>query len=574
MRRSSYGSWFETDSSNAPHVWAALALYLLLAVLLTWPLVTVLGSQLPLGSLPDPTVPYFNLWTLAWNADRLVHGFRDYWDAPLFYPAHDTFALSEPQGLTGLCFAPLAACFGRIAAYDMVLLGLLCGNAAAGRHWLRTAGASQLGSTLGGALFLGLPYVRRELGVLQLCAAWPVILGLREITLLARAPKPWALVRLGLWTVATAWSCIYYVLFLGLFVLLALAMTLRRELFTWRMVLAGALASALLGLGIMPLVAAEQRAVSGYQRSAETIRSGSASVTAYLQLPRDTPLAYLLPSFTRHGHKRALYPGLVMAGLAVLGATQLRRLQLQRLRRFTLVGLVLALWLSFGSRLHLGPFEPYAFVEKTLPGFGQLRSPYRAALFVQLLLALLAGLGLDRLVTLAVAQRLSLARVVPWVAVGLALFEVTPWYEPLTRFPEAALVEPWIPWLRAQPAGPVAMVPPNAGGRAADYEDTVLGMLQALEHGHALVNGYSGFVPFATQRLITHLRRFPSRDSMTALREIGARYVVVDRQWSGAKALGDLKSLGLTRVFHAGRRDVFLLESAHHEVSRGAQQRQ
>src|SRR5690349_7977848 len=72
------------------------ALYVTAALLVTWPLARHLTSHLPLGGLDAPTVPWFNLWTLAWNADRLAHGLHGYWDAPIFYPARDTFALSEP----------------------------------------------------------------------------------------------------------------------------------------------------------------------------------------------------------------------------------------------------------------------------------------------------------------------------------------------------------------------------------------------------------------------------------------------------------------------------------------------
>lgn len=554
----------------------ALVLYLALACWLTWPMTTQLTSHVPLGTLPDPTVPYFNLWTLEWNADRLGHGYQGYWDAPLFYPAKDTFALSEPQGLTGLIFAPLAWCFGSIAAYNLTLLSLLCLNAAAGRHWLRAMRASQQAATLGGAFFLALPFVRQELGVLQLCAAWPVILGLREIVRLCVAADAWALLRLGVWTAASAWSCIYYVLFLVFFVLLAVIVACRPALLVPRMLAAGLGATLVLGLAIWPLMAAERRAVSGYTRSPETVRSGSASVTAYVQLPRHTLLGHAWPKLARAEKRRSLNPGLLIAALAVLGLTQLRRLQLQRVRRYCLLGLGLALWLSLGTRLHLGSFEPYGFVERHLPGFGQLRSPYRAALFVQLLATALAGLALDRLQPIAAARRWALARLLPGLVAGLALIEVAPWQFKSERVPRAALVEPFIPWLRAQPAGAVAMVPPNAGGRAAEFEGTVVGMLQALRHGHPIVNGYSGFVPELTHQLVLALRKFPKSDAVPELQKVGVRWVVLDKHWAGAKtAAAAAVKAGLSVAFDSERRTVYRLpDSMHDDVRDQGEQRQ
>ena len=58
------------------------------------------------GSSQVATVPLFNLWTIWWNADRLRHGLKDYWDAPIFYPERDTFAFSEPQPTTMIRRAP------------------------------------------------------------------------------------------------------------------------------------------------------------------------------------------------------------------------------------------------------------------------------------------------------------------------------------------------------------------------------------------------------------------------------------------------------------------------------------
>jgi len=31
-----------------------------------------------------PAVPRLNLWTLWWNSERLLHGYRGYWQAPIF----------------------------------------------------------------------------------------------------------------------------------------------------------------------------------------------------------------------------------------------------------------------------------------------------------------------------------------------------------------------------------------------------------------------------------------------------------------------------------------------------------
>jgi hypothetical protein len=534
--------------------------YVLSALILTWPLVTRLRTHLPLGTLGDPTVPYFNLWTLEWNALRLVHGYAGYWDAPLFHPARDTFAMSEPQGLTGWLFAVPYWLGGAVLAYNLSLLAQLWLNGWAGRHLLRRLGVSGLAADLGGLLFLGLPLVRHELGVLQLCAAWPLLLALAELVRLAREPSGAALVRLALWLVATAWTCIYYALFLGIFLVLALPFYVRPALFTRRFGLCALATLALVGLGLAPLVAAERRAVSGHTRSATAIRSGSSSVYAYVQPPRGTPFARVWPAWARPVGRRSLYPGAITCALALLGGWRARQLAPPRFLLYSLALFLLALFLSFGTRWQLAGVTPYALTaERFLPGFGQLRSPYRAALFVQLVLTSLAGLGLQRVVAWAAARRPQLRAAAPALCVMLSLAELSSWGFAVVRFPQESLREPWIDWLAHQPAGAVAMLPVTDGGRASEYVDTTIGMLQALRHGHPIVNGYSGFFPARTDRLMARLRHFPGQGGVSALRALGVKYVVVDERWVGARALA-APPPGMLPAFLGGRRRVFQLE--------------
>jgi hypothetical protein len=544
------------DRSRLARLGLCTAAYAALAALLTWPLATQLATHLPLGALGDPTVPYFNLWSLEWNVQRLVHGYLGYWDAPLFYPARDTFAMSEPQGLTGWLFAPAYWLAGPIAAYNLTLLAQLGLNGLCGRRLLRLMGVSHVVADLGGALFVGLPLVRHELGVLQLCAAWPVLLALGELVILAREPSAAALLRLGLWLVATAWTCVYYLLFLGLFALLAVPFYTRPALLARRPLLALGASAVLVLAGLYPLVAAERRAVGTHTRSAAAIRSGSGSVLAYVEPPRGSPLLRLFPGWSRPAGRRSLYPGALTCALALLGLWKARRVPPPRFYRFALALFVLALFLSFGTRWHFAGISPYALtVERFLPGFGQVRSPYRAALFVQIVLCGFAGLGLERALGWARARRLQLAAAVPGLCVALALAEIGGPGAALARFPEEALHEPWIAWLSRQAPGAVAMLPVTAGGQSAAYEDTALGMLQALRHGHPLVNGYSGFFPERTDRLMARLRRFPNGGAVSALREVGVRYVVVDRR----KAI-DAVPEGLTPVFASGPRTVLRVE--------------
>jgi hypothetical protein len=543
------------ESKSEVGAWLSAALsYLIITLLLTWPLASQVATHLALGHLPDPTVPFFNLWTLEWNLDRLVHGYAQYWNAPLFYPAADTFALSEPQGLTGIWFALLRLGLPPVPAYNATLVSLLILNGLCMRRLLRVLGLSSLVASLAGALMVGAPSVRSEAGVLQLCAAFPVLLGLSEIAQLSAALRPAPILRLGLWLAASLWTCVYYALFFGLLVIVAGLFLCSRELLRPRIALASLGALALVLALAWPLLAAERRAITTYTRSDETIRSGSASALAYLQFPPDTPLGRLFPSWARASQRRSLYPGAILCGLALLGAIHERRRLPLRFIRYCAVAALLCLFLSFGTRLRIGELRPYAATaERYLPGFAQLRSPYRANLFVELFLIAFAGLGLEWL-------RRFRSRALPFACVALALFEVTPWGMPLARFPAEVLTEPWIAALSDLPPGAAIMLPPvPAKHRVADYVDSVLGMLAALRHRHPIVNGYSGFFPDAPVKMLTLSRDFPSPPSLRLLHWRKVRYVVVDwrRVTFDRAALAHWPDLSL--VFDAPARSIYAL---------------
>src|SRR6266498_1277137 len=80
-----------------------VGILLTLAVVATYPLIRHLGNALP-GDLGDPLL---NAWTLGWDADRLRHGLRAFWHAPILYPARYTLAYSESLLGIGLFVAPV-----------------------------------------------------------------------------------------------------------------------------------------------------------------------------------------------------------------------------------------------------------------------------------------------------------------------------------------------------------------------------------------------------------------------------------------------------------------------------------
>src|SRR5262249_10493718 len=76
-------------------------------------------------------------------------------------------------------------------------------------------------------------------------------------------------------------------------------------------------------------------------------------------------------------------------------------------------------------------------------------------------------------------------------------------------------------WLRDQPdKGPVICLPMGL------FTGNTPCMLQSLEHGHPIVNGYSGVRPPFFEAVAEAVSRVPGPESPVALHDLGVEYVV------------------------------------------------
>lgn len=494
------------------------------AIFLTWPLASRITTYLPLGTEQSYTVPLFNLWTLRWNADRLAVGYADYWDAPIFYPTPGAFALSEPQPLTGLVFAPLAWVTGNpVLSYNLVLLLVLTLNGAAAyllAYFLHTPTLPALATGLFAA---ALPFVSNEWGVLQLTVIAPLLLVLAGLVAWFDRQPPWAIAMIGSSVAAAFLTCGYYGLFLTLFLPLGCLILLRQVWFQVSHLRTVLLVLGLVALLLWPVLAGQRQYTQAYTRSTDIIRTNSAQLLDYLRLPTTSWGDGVLPwLITAGGSGQKLYPGTGLFLLAVLGAAAGWRTRWRRWVLFCLLGAMLAVALSLGYNLQPGSWSPYDLIRELLPGFQQLRSPFRLALMGQLCLLGLIPLGWDWL------WRYS--RWLAGVVLVLGLLELLPLPARLTPFPQAEINAPWVGWLAGQPDGVVAMIPFPVSGRVRDYQPTLIAMHQGLEHGHPLVNGYSGFFPDTYDQLRREMTTFPIT-GWCDLYRLDVTYLVISRDW-------------------------------------------
>jgi len=526
---------------------------LMLSILMTWPLASQLGTSLAQGTESAATVPLFTTWTVSWNADRASRGFVGYWDAPIFFPESDTLAFSEPI-LTSVIVAPLLWITGnRLLAHNVFLLLSLTLNGWTGFHLLRGLRIGWLAATLGGGLIVLLPMVQNELGVLQLVPLFGILGTFSCLLRLSRRRSVWRAIYLGAMFALTYLTCANYGLFASVLLLLATPWILGRrllELQTWRALVISAAVVAVL---TAPVIVAQMRVTRDHHliRSRELVQRLSAQPLDYLVVPHRHSLEPPLARSHREVSRQQLCPGLLMYGLALLGAGC--GLAMRRRRAwtcFSLTILVSALLLSLGPEFRLAGWSPYETLWTWYPGFGQVRSPFRLAVFVQLITVLLATNALDVLVRTIrklsrrpAPNRRGLPQVLVIVAifipVSAALFETMPRRQHLYSPPELAQQAGWIEWLKrnTSPQTAIVCLPFPTSSHVREYQQTALWMHWSSYHQRPLVNGYSGFLPEDYLLTKRHMKDFPNEAALERLRSHGARYCVIQRSYLTRQAL-------------------------------------
>ena len=178
----------------------------------------------------------------------------------------------------------------------------------------------------------------------------------------------------------------------------------------------------------------------------------------------------------------------------------------------------LSILLSIGPPLGVWPLVYW------LPGFNFIRVPSRFMILALLGIAILAGIGFDRL-----RRRMSFrAGGALALALGAAVLGELA-VAPLDPTPYRLEIPAVDHWLARQP-GRFAIAefpaPGTRGGLPAARQQTVY-MVHSTAHWRKTIHGHSGIEPEGHARLYARLVDFPSEDSLRALLDVGVKYVVV-----------------------------------------------
>ena len=191
---------------------------------------------------------------------------------------------------------------------------------------------------------------------------------------------------------------------------------------------------------------------------------------------------------------------------------------------FYLLLAVLSVWASLGPGWGL-----YTVLYRLLPGFDLIRVPSRLAVLTLLAVAVLAALGLERLLrVLGGRARLATGAAAVLLLLGeLAAFpvEARPYDVEAPAVDRALAAQP-----RPFAAVELPVVEVTNAVQFARLNSHY--MLHSMLHWQPIVNGYSGIVPPRhEQRLFPMLKTFPDPASLSELEAIGVRYAVLHREF-------------------------------------------
>jgi hypothetical protein len=520
-----------TPRSSWTEIALVIAFFTAIAIAATFPLITQAHDALPAG-LGDPA---FGTFLLAWDADRIAHGFRGFWNAPYLFPHQNTLAYAEHLFGIAIFTAPIQwLTRNPVLVYNVAFLASYV-LAGAGMYLLtRSLWGRRDAAVLAGLAFMLSPYRMSQVTHLQvLMAGWmPIALWCLHRYLAAGSRR--ALAGFAAAFALQALSNGYFLFFFSIALVVVFGVELvRPRLLRARIVRDMAVA----GLGVVVVLApfawmyiSVQRQ-NAFDRNAGDLLQYGARLSDYFKV---FPGAWTWGGLLGFGAaERQLFPGFVVMALAAVAIVTARQPDpsagsdprgawTRMVTAYTLVALV-ALWVSMGP----GPWRPYDLLFRLVPGFSGMRVPARMATIVDMALAVLAAAGAARLLA-RIPKRLALAATAALSAVvlleGRQSASIDP-FPPVQRKLDRAAYE----WLRDSPPG--AAVELRIVQQNDFHPFTLFYQFNTLLHRHPIVNGYTGW-PSSLQEFLggpASPFREPGRvaDTLMALRTIGVRYVLL-----------------------------------------------
>ncbi len=500
------------------HRLPALGLFVGLALLHTWPLVSAPGTL----SRTDNADTLLNQWILAWVAHALVTNPLDLFHANIFHPEPRTLAFSEHLFVPALVGAPLFWLGASpVLVYNVVLWAGLALTGWTMSLVVHRWTGDRWAALAAGSLAAFNTETLTRMGHIQAMHLEFLPLALLALDDVLRDGRRADAVKLGVFAAAQM-LCSGYLLVMTVVGLVVGTLAQPRQWIGTRA--RAVLPSLVLGIGVMTLITApflyqyyRVQHDQGLTRDYDEIWRYAGRWTDYLGTAgRFHYTWWARPYF--HAGTSAWFPGVLPLMLALVAIVSGVAWRDGRARMWLCVG-------SVGVALSFGPKLPgYDLLYQGFPLLQGIRAVSRFGLLGLLAVAVLTGFGLAwvRARLLARFPRRSLA-----IGVVGALCVVVVNLEN-TRVPMGFVEAPHMPGVYralAREHGAVVAELPFPEPRLVSFNGPFV--WASTQHWRPLLNGYSGFMPDSYVRHWQAFRDFPDPSVLTALRDAGVTHIVV-----------------------------------------------
>lgn len=496
---------------------AALALFALLALAHTWPLVSAPATL----SRTDSADGLLNQWILGWVAHAIVAQPLALFDANIFFPEPRTLAFSEHLAVPAIFSAPVFWAGGSpVLAYNVTLwIGLaLTGWTTA--LVVRTWTGDWYAALAAGSLAAFNTDTLTRMAHIQAMHVEFLPLALLALDDVLERGRWRDALRTGVWS-ALQMLCSGYLLVMTALALTVAALTRTRE---WtgdrfrtrvpRLAAAAAIAAALCAPFLLQYYRVQHD--QGLTRSVDEVRLYSGVWQNFLATGARLHFETWNAPWYREANSAA-FPGVVAWLLALVAVGAGVAWRDTRARMWLVIGVV-------GAALSFGPALPgYAVLYEWIPILKGIRAVARFALLSLVAVGVLAAFGLAwwRARLIAAGHRR--------LAHGIGLAVVAAINVENARAPMSFVRFDGIPAvyaaLAAEPAAVVAELPFPEPARVAANAPAVHA---SIAHWRPLLNGYSGYTPASYVTHYLAFKDFPDPSALDALRRVGVTHVVVD----------------------------------------------
>ena len=507
-----------------------LVLFVLLAILHTWPLAAAPG-RLGRNGQADTQL---NAWTMSWVAHQLVRDPLHLFDANIFYPERRTLAFSEHLFVQSVMGAPIRWAGGSpILTYNLVFIAGLALTGWAMAVVIHLWTASWIAGVLSGSLMAFNALTLTRFPHIQIQHLEFLPFALLALDRLLSAPGVRTALRLALWFVLQSLTSLYFMVFTSIVLVASAAarpgdwLGARARQVVPLALVAAAVSALALSPFLLPYLLARGEQVM-FVRTLDEIGKFSATWASYLATGGTFHINTWGARFWAAGHGDGLFPGIVALALTLTAVASGVAFSDKRARMAIAFGVV-CFCLSFGPA-----FPLYKTLYAMFPAMAAVRGAARFGHMVLAAVAILAAFGWT-----VVARRLAPAAVATAGIIVITIANLEALRAPIDygRDQEYKGVPPIFRAL-ATPSPDVVVIFPFYSPQ--DLFMNARYMLVSTTFWKPMLNGYSGYMPVSYIEHTQNLAGFPDRRSIDYLKRLHVTLVLVDSRNMPAAVLAQL----------------------------------